>query len=271
MFTIRIEKAETTCPDNITLTSGMVKAVKVAFDFSEEWEGFNKVAVFSNGTTTLDVSLDENDKAYVPHEVLEIPGKEVSVGVYGSKGEGEDYVAIPTEKCSLGKVVEGVDPTGEESSEPTPSVWDEINLKVENLYRDVDLTKCTTLTEGEATITENGIKPVFNLGAWVKGVINVTGYCEIEVENIGIDYVDLYINGEYHSARRYDDEFNTVISFKGIVNEPIRFEIEPAAVAKFTKFITTTDYELHNKVGDIDTALDELHTYAQALIGGATV
>lgn len=128
MFTISIEKATTTCPDKITLTSGMVKAVQVSFSFSEEWENFDKVAVFSNGETSVDVSLDDENKCHIPHEVLAEAGKDVSVGVYGSTGEGEDYVAIPTAKCSLGRVEEGVNPSGEEPTEPTPTIWDEVKV-----------------------------------------------------------------------------------------------------------------------------------------------
>jgi hypothetical protein len=112
----------------------MVKAVQVAFNFSDEWEGFIKTAIFSNGSTTTDVPLDKEDKCYIPHEVLAVPGEEVTVGVYGCKGEGDDYVAIPTEKQSLGEVIEGVDPLGEEPKEPTPTVWDELKIKVENMY-----------------------------------------------------------------------------------------------------------------------------------------
>ncbi len=134
MMTITVGKADAECPEKVTLTSGMVNAVQIVFSFSEHWDEFdNKIAVFSNGATTLDVPLDEESKCFVPHEVLKQPGKEVSVGVYGSKGEGSDYVAIPTEKCSLGKVVEGVNPTGEEPSEPTPTVLDDLVIRVGNL------------------------------------------------------------------------------------------------------------------------------------------
>jgi hypothetical protein len=134
------------------------------------------------------------------------------------------------------------------------------------VFKTVDLTKVTTVTEGEPTITETEIKPVFYMGDWAKGVINVTGYCEIEVKNTGIDYVFLYINGEEYFARRYGDGDETSLSFKGVVTEPIRFEVEPAANAKFTKFITTTDYELYNKVGDIDTALKAIITEQESII-----
>lgn len=408
MITISIGKADTECVDKVTLTSGMVKAVQVAFSFSEQWDGFNKTAVFSNGNITLDVSLDDEGKCYIPHEVVAEAGKEVSVGVYGSKGTGEDYVAIPTEKCSLGKVVEGVDPTGEEPAEPTPTAYDELRIIVTDLQedikeikgaisedvipKDVDLTKCTIITEGTADITSDEITPK---DGSIRGTIEVTGQVELVVEAVGVDDVILKINGTEYTAHyemsgirdavpivysgvveepiefftyfsgkakftkftttgdyvisgrvaklehdkvdkvavfkdvdltkvttitdgspvveinyiidpdmekgsvgyinisgyvefemkndgdggisltineeTYDAFGGDTISFKGEVIKSIRFVIDNDAVAFFTKFVTTTDYELHNKVGDIDTALDELHAYAQALIGGASV
>lgn len=126
MITITIGKADATTADKVTLTSGMVKAVRVAFNFSEEWDGLNKVAVFSNGSTTIDVNIDEADECYIPHEILSVPGKDVTCGVYGCQGDGEELNVIPTVKCPLGKVVEGVDPMGDESVTPTPSLLDSL-------------------------------------------------------------------------------------------------------------------------------------------------
>lgn len=172
MMTISIGKADAECPEKVTLTSGMVNAVQIVFSFSEHWDEFKKIAVFSNGATTLDVPLDEESKCFVPHEVLEVAGKEVSVGVYGSKGEGSDYVAIPTEKCSLGKVVEGVNPTGEEPSEPTPTVLDDLILRVENLEKNgggggTSGNVPTKLSELEAdSISRSDLEP-FDFSAYI--------------------------------------------------------------------------------------------------------
>lgn len=134
LVTISIGKADVTCPDKVLLTSGMVNAVQVLFEFSKEWEGFNKIAVFSNGVTSVDIALDSEGKCHIPHEILAAAGRDVSVGIYGSKGEGDDYVAIPTVKCSLGKVVEGVNPSGEEPSEPTPTIWDNLKNQLDKKY-----------------------------------------------------------------------------------------------------------------------------------------
>ena len=37
------------------LSSGMTGVIQVAFAFSEDWDGLQKTAVFSNGTVSIDV------------------------------------------------------------------------------------------------------------------------------------------------------------------------------------------------------------------------
>ena len=158
----------------------------------------------------------------------------------------------------------------EKSAEETAKRFKDINEKFKDYYtakdidnmvlREVDLTKVTTLTEGEADITENTIDPTTWEYAWAKGVINVSGYCEIEVENTGIDVAILIINGERYTVDKLSD---TTISYKGYVKEPITFEIEQLAVAKFTRFVATSEHILRN---EIKRAVDESgHTTKEEL------
>ena len=290
MFTITIGKADTSCPDKITLTSGMVNAVQVAFAFSEEWEGFDKIAVFSNGATTVDVTLDEKDRCYVPHEVLSVAGRDVNVGVYGSKGEGEDYVAIPTEKCSLGKVSEGVDPSGEESAEPTPTIWDDLNIRVGNLetridehthdvaYAGISSVPLTELYEnGTLTYVESEVMPGETkigdntLSAWRSYfTINYIGYASFGIAGT---YSNLKVNGVDVPSS------GSLYTFEGELTEPVTFEVSLGDATLTWYQQTFTDGfmsgedkakldTLSESVGNIDTVLDELHAYAQGLISG---
>lgn len=296
MFTITIGKADTSCPDKITLTSGMVNAVQVAFAFSEEWEGFDKIAVFSNGATTVDVTLDEKDRCYVPHEVLSVAGRDVNVGVYGSKGEGEDYVAIPTEKCSLGKVSEGVDPSGEESAEPTPTIWDDLNIRVTNLesrmgehthetanyeYVEYKLKEEDLETNNNTTTcTINTNNNTISLIGYCK--VKYNGYAEITMkisDSMGYDLTISIDGNEIYSGIATIGE---TYSYKGVITDGITINGNMVTL-QFTEFKTDEVIgndgfmsgedkakldALSKSVGDIDTALDELHSYAQGLISG---
>lgn len=247
MISISIGKADVECTDRVVLTSGMVKAVEVAFSFSNKWDGFSKIAIFSNGTTTVDVSLDEDDKCYIPHEVLEVAGEEVTVGVYGHKGEGDDYVAIPTETQSLGEVVEGANPSGEEPAEPTPTVWEELKIRVENTYTKEEVNAMLSLAKREMlptslvgittsntnmiSITDNQI----SCGVGNTTLIDVHG--EVEFEFNGSTQVDFYVDdkklgGFEPSTTSYVGETKYI----GYVESGIKFVFHSGGTIDITKF-----------------------------------
>ena len=131
------------------------------------------------------------------------------------------------------------------------------------VFKDVDLTKLkiTPTTEYKVDIAENIIKPSDN-NYGIQGIIEISGYCEIDVENIGTDGVSIKINGEWYEA--YDE---TKVSFKGVVAEPIKFIVDNFAIAKFTKFVTVTDYELHNKVSNAETQIKNVDDRTKNISG----
>ena len=114
------------------LTAGMSKAVTVQFVFSPAWSGLTKTAVFSNGKTTVDVLAAnwDGDTVPVPHEVLAVPGRHASVGVYGADESG---VVLPTVWVSLGKVQLGADPSGDASADPSLPVWAQLQSQIGDL------------------------------------------------------------------------------------------------------------------------------------------
>lgn len=125
------------CLQQMELTVGMVGA-EVEFDFSEEWDGLGKLAVFrSDGSR--DVIVDENGVAVVPHEILTTPGMDVEVGVYAVREDGTTWPA-PTPFCKLTRngIAEGVDPSGDESYPPTPEVGEQLQNQINSLGERVD-------------------------------------------------------------------------------------------------------------------------------------
>lgn len=110
------------CLHEIKLTISMSGA-PVEFDFSSEWDGLGKTAVFTCDGTK-DVILDAEGKAVVPHEILTTPGMDVVVGVYAVREDGTTWPA-PTPLCRIGRVETGADPSGDESYPPTPDVGEQ--------------------------------------------------------------------------------------------------------------------------------------------------
>lgn len=105
------------------LTVGMAGA-PIEFDFSEEWNGLTKIAVF-RCDGARDVLLSESGEVIVPHEILTVPGMDVEVGVHAIREDGTTWPS-PTTYCKIGRVKAGADPAGDESYPPTPDVGEQV-------------------------------------------------------------------------------------------------------------------------------------------------
>ena len=133
MFTVLCKKAcaEMSCRRPL-LTAGMAKAETVEFQFSVDWGGLSKTAVFTDGVKTVDVlpSGWDGDTVPIPHEILTTAGRTARVGVYGTNASG---VVLPTVWVSLGKVQPAVDPSGDPSTDPTLPVWAQLQEQIGDL------------------------------------------------------------------------------------------------------------------------------------------
>ena len=106
------------CVQSEPLTSGMVGQT-IEFEYSPDFDGLTLTAVFTNGKTTVDV-LNPGNQCVIPHEVLGTVGTLVKVGVYAVRG---DELVIPTVYANIGIVLNGADPSGDVSADPTLPVW----------------------------------------------------------------------------------------------------------------------------------------------------
>lgn len=103
------------------MTSGSVNVCQVQFEFSEDWEGLTKTAVFEAGGESRSVLLDGSGLCTIPWEVLAAPKRELRAGVYGTRG-GD--MVLPTVWANLGVILEGAAPAGE-LYPPTPELWEQ--------------------------------------------------------------------------------------------------------------------------------------------------
>lgn len=131
MIEVKVRNADACTVKSETMTRGRVGAM-IHFNFSEEWEGLDRVAVFSNGVTDIDVYL-ESDTVPVPPEMFREAGRSVKVGVRGDHIEGDVVtVVIPTVYTLLGTVFNGTDISGNAPADITPSLADQIMAAAQN-------------------------------------------------------------------------------------------------------------------------------------------
>lgn len=123
MFLLEVHKNGITARVTEKVTSGSVNVYLVGFEFSRDWDGLERVAVFRSGGEAVSVMLDGADTCTVPWEVLTANDvdKTLYIGVYGVRGGG---VVLPTVWANVGKIFEGARP-GAASLPPTPSLLDQ--------------------------------------------------------------------------------------------------------------------------------------------------
>ena len=116
------------------IISDSIKREKVKFDFTEEWEGFIKTAVFSYGDdTVINIILNgENelctaeDECYIPFEVLKSPC--FSISVFGLKGD----IRLTTPKREV-KVTKSGYELGDSPETPTPDEYAQLTQMYEEI------------------------------------------------------------------------------------------------------------------------------------------
>lgn len=105
------------------ITSGMVGA-QVRIDYEgQEWDCLTKTVVFS-GAAVVSHSTDDTI-VDIPQECLVRPGVLLKVGVFGFRA-ADKKVVIPTVETSIGRVLRGADPSGDEAMNPELPEWAEI-------------------------------------------------------------------------------------------------------------------------------------------------
>ena len=122
MIQITLRGNSGSCTRTDLLTSGMVGA-QCEFIFDEAWDGLDKTAVFSSGTTQRDVLLGSSI-CTVPWEALQHSGYSLKVGVFGTNKDGT--LVIPTVYVNCGTILEGANLSGTEGGTPTPALLEQI-------------------------------------------------------------------------------------------------------------------------------------------------
>lgn len=122
MFKLYANKVNLQRIDKEMVTSGSVNAYDVYFQFSADWDGITRTAVFRAGDTQISILLDENNCCTIPWECLLEARRTLYAGVYGTKGE---EVVLPTIWESLGNIEVGAT-LGNNAQPPTPSIYEQL-------------------------------------------------------------------------------------------------------------------------------------------------
>jgi len=131
MFVLYAEKNQLIVREKEPITSGSVNVYPVQFEFSDDWDGLAKTAVFQAGCAEKTVALT-GGACTIPAEVLCAAGYFLVAGVCGRRG---DTVVLLTVWVSLGLIQEGaMSGGGVPEPSPLPEDWrDALNGKGDTL------------------------------------------------------------------------------------------------------------------------------------------
>ena len=121
MFILYADKNKMAVRKREPITSGSINVYTARFEFSPDWQGLTRKAVFKAGKESRTVLLDESGECVIPWEVLTSHGQPLMAGAFGTL----DETALPTTWASLGTILEGVPGNGEGSKPPTPDLWEQ--------------------------------------------------------------------------------------------------------------------------------------------------
>ena len=140
MLTFKFTGADGVMTVQETLTTGMV-GKQVRIEFTSDWDGLQKTAVFVAGDVSRAV-INVEELVTIPAEVLRKPNQRLYVGIYGMNGEGT--LIIPTIMAKGPKIEKGAEPSDDPTTDPDPAVWQQMLTAIGDL-NDLDTTAKTSL------------------------------------------------------------------------------------------------------------------------------
>lgn len=127
MLTFRLSGVSGQMVESDTLTSGMVGR-QCKLEFTSDWDGLKKTAVFTAGSVTRDV-INAGELVEIPADCLAVENVRLHVGVYGVAGDR----VIPTVIVPGPYILPGADPSGDESTNPELPVWAQLQQQIKDL------------------------------------------------------------------------------------------------------------------------------------------
>lgn len=113
-----------------TLVSDSINVYPCKFQFSNDWNGLTKTAVFKAGSQAVEVLLDGECQCEIPWEVLLKDKLDLYVGCYGTQGED---IILNTTWTNVGKIYEGTKNKAVPGEDPTPDIYTQLASQIGDL------------------------------------------------------------------------------------------------------------------------------------------
>lgn len=129
MITIYVHKTRAQAELDAPVTSGSVGR-EVQFQFSDDWDGLVKTAVFETNNYKETATVTESGTLAIPEDVLAYPGFQLRIGVIGKTADGATVIPTVYADCSMIKPGASTVPVG---TPPTPSQAEQLQAQIDEL------------------------------------------------------------------------------------------------------------------------------------------
>lgn len=129
MITIYVHKTQARAELDAPVTSGSVGR-EVQFQFSDDWDGLVKTAVFETNNYKETATVPESGALAIPEDVLTYPGFQLRIGVIGKTADGATVIPTVYADCSMIKPGASTVPVG---TPPTPSQAEQLQEQIDDL------------------------------------------------------------------------------------------------------------------------------------------
>lgn len=143
MFLLQVNKNLVSVRQTESMTSGSQNVYVCQFEFSDEWDYLERVAVFATDVgpdgpiedPIYNQILKEDNRCFIPWEVNKLHNKHVYVGVFGAMN---GQIVLPTIWVDIGAVLLGVT-TGIDIEPPTPTLYQQLLSELNAIRKKLDL------------------------------------------------------------------------------------------------------------------------------------
>lgn len=120
---------------SVDVNSGEYNIQNIEFEFSNEYEGLTKMAVFSNEDEAF-TTMITNESCIIPSEILQTDGT-IGLGVYGYSVNGDNLIKRYSPKPVFFNVELGSYQLAQESIEPSSDIITQILAQLESQGEDI--------------------------------------------------------------------------------------------------------------------------------------
>lgn len=244
---IKVYPHTLTITKDVDINVGEYNITTCNFEFSDEYEGLTKQAVFTTCNGTYKSAI-LNNQCTIPSEVLTDSKDSILVGVYAYESENDELVLRYSPKPQYISIIEGSYREGNDPSLPEPSEWEKVVEEVNEAITETnnlnisatkeDHTTTITITKKDGTTEETQILDGEQGPPGPPGAVKFLIVNQLPTEDIQPDAIYLVPKQDPTQTDMYDEYM--YVDFKWELLGEKQIVVDLTDYVKFTDYATSS-------------------------------